>query len=85
MMRESDWIEFRPDDKGKFDELVARFADGLVHVETMSPGSVYIGLTWDDGRICQLWISSGKPLSFHHEQGKDKPPRFNAAGQEQAA
>lgn len=61
-------LEFRPDDKGRFDEIVARKPD-MVHVETMTGKSVYIGFYWDDGRYCQLWISSDKKLSYHHEDG----------------
>lgn len=61
------WIEFRPDYKGCFDEIVARFADGLVHVETMHGKACYVGFYWDDGRTCQWWISSEKKLHYHHE------------------
>lgn len=73
-------LEFHPDHKGKFDEIVARFADGMVHVETMSGNACYVGFYWDDGRYCQWWISSKKRLHYHHEDGKSAPPRFNAQG-----
>ncbi len=73
-------LEFRPDQKGRFDEMVARFADGMVHVETMSGKSCYVGFYWDDGRYCQLWISGDKKLKYHHEDGIGKSPRFTAQG-----
>ncbi len=73
-------LEFRPDHAGKFDEIVARFADGMVHVETMSGKTCYVGFYWDDGRYCQWWISSGKKLSYNHEDGQREPPRFTARG-----
>lgn len=66
-------LEFRPDENGEFDEIVARFADGMVHVETMSDKDCYVGFSWNDGRFCQWYISSGKALKYHHEQGKDGP------------
>lgn len=75
-----EWLELRPDHKGNFDELVARFEDGMVHAEMMTSGSIYIGLYWDDGRYCQTWISSKKRLKVHSEHGTGKPPRFTAQG-----
>jgi len=75
-------LEFRPDHKGRFDEIVARFADGMVHVETMSNKSCYVGFYWDDGRYCQWWVSSDKKLHYHHEDGTGDPPRFTAQGGE---
>ena len=66
-------LEFRPDENGEFDEIVARFADGTVHVETMSDKRCYVQFSWNDGRFCQWYISSGKALKYHHEQGKDAP------------
>jgi hypothetical protein len=73
-------LEFRPRDNGDFDEIVARFADGMVHVETMDDKSCYVGFYWDDGRYCQWWVSSKKKLSYHHEDGQGDPPRFTAQG-----
>jgi hypothetical protein len=73
-------LEFRPDENGDFDEIVARFSDGSVHVETMSDKRCYVVFRWSDGRYCQWHISSGKALKYSHEQGKDtgnpspKPP-----------
>lgn len=67
-------LEFRPDYKGRFDEIVARFADGMVHVETMSSTSCYVGFYWDDGRYCQWWISSDRKLQYYHEDGRHDPP-----------
>lgn len=78
-------LEFRPDIDGEFDEIVARFADGMVHVETMTDKSCYVGFYWDDGRYCQWWISSSKKLSYSHGDGQSDPPRFNAWGVEQVA
>ena len=76
-------LEFRPDDKGRFDEIVARFGDGMVHVETMSKRSCYVGFYWDDGRYCQWWISSAGKLAYHHEDGISPPPCYNSQGDEQ--
>lgn len=75
-------LEFRPDYRGDFDELVARFADGGVFIETMSDQGVYVDFSWDDGRHCQLWITvSGKSrLRYTHEHGMADPPRFDAWG-----
>jgi len=73
-------LEFRPDHKGEFDEIVARFADGMVCVETMDDNSCYVGFYWDDGRYYQWWISSKKTLRYHHEDGMGDPPRFTAQG-----
>ena len=73
-------LEFRPDHKGHFDEIVARFADGMVCVETMSNKGCYVGFYWDDGRYCQWWISAGKKLEYHHEHGNHGPARFTAQG-----
>lgn len=67
-------LEFRPDSDGKFDEIVARFADGMVHVETLSKTGCYVGFYWNDGRICQWWINSKKPLEYFHEDGQGDPP-----------
>ena len=61
-------LEIRPDSDGEFDEIVARFADGMVHVETMSDKSCYVGFYWNDGRQLQWYISSKKPLRYHHEE-----------------
>lgn len=67
------WIEFRPDHKGHFDEIVAHKPD-MVHVETMDKGSCYIGFYWDDGRICQFWIHAEKgKLKYDHEHGQTQP------------
>ncbi|HEX8413808.1 MAG TPA: hypothetical protein VF637_07975 [Sphingomicrobium sp.] len=76
----SRWLEVRPDYKGKFDEIVARFADGIVHVEMMTNKSVYIGFYCDDGRAHQLWISSDKKLFCNEADASGPPPRFTAWG-----
>jgi len=70
-----DWLEFRPDHKGRFDEIVARFADGgMVHVETMSSKSVFIGFYRPDiDEVLQFWISADGKLSYHHERSKYGP------------
>ena len=78
-------LEFRPDDRGEFDEIVARFADGMVHVETMSKTGCYVGFYWDDGRYCQWWIRSDKKLRYHHEDGDGEQPRFTAWGVDRLA
>jgi hypothetical protein len=80
MSNELDWLELRPDHKGKFDELVARFADGMVHAEMMSGKGLYIGFYMDDGRQCQMWITSDKKLQINTEISKTDPPRYTAQG-----
>lgn len=77
-------LEFSPDHKGRFDEITARFADGMVHVETMSKTGCYVGFYWDDGTYCQWWISSDKKLGYHHESGKGGPPKYDAWGRPNA-
>src|SRR4051812_8756086 len=79
-------LEFRPDDKGEFDELVARFANGGVFIETMSDQGVYVDFSWDDGRHCQLWITvNGRSkLRYSHEDSVGDPPRFGAWGKPNA-
>lgn len=67
-------LEFRPRANGKFDEIVAHFADGMVHVETMSATGCYVGFYWNDGRYCQWWINSKKTLEYHHEHGRNTQP-----------
>jgi hypothetical protein len=88
MMNDSERrLEFRPDSKGEFDELVARFADGGVFIETMSDQGVYVDFSWNDGLHCQLWITvSGRSkLRYYHENDKSGPPRFDAWGNLNAA
>ncbi len=77
-------LEFRPDEKGKFDELTARFADGMVHVEDLGSNGCHVGFCWDDGRYCDWWISSKKRLKYNHEDGQGDPPRFTAQGVDRA-
>lgn len=77
----SEWLELRPDDKGGFDELVARFANGMVHVETMNAKGVYIGIYCDDGKAHQLWISSDKKLRYNEADASGQPPKFTAWGE----
>lgn len=73
-------LEIRPDGDGEFDEIVARFADGMVHVETMSDKGCYVGFYWDDGRYCQWWISSKKRLEYNLSEDIGAAPRFTAQG-----
>lgn len=61
------WFEARPERDGSFDEIVARFADGEVHVEMTSGKGCCVNFYWDDGRHAQWWISSKKKLRNHHE------------------
>lgn len=74
-----DWIELRPDADGGFDEIVARFADGMVHVETLDDRSVYVGFYKPaDGPTAsglQLWISSKGILNYVHEDIAPAPAR----------
>lgn len=74
-------LEFRPDDRGEFDEIVATFADGVVHAEMMDDSSCYVGFYWDDGRYCQWWFGAKKgKLWNNHEDGQSEPPRYTAQG-----
>lgn len=66
-------LELRPRDNGEFDEIVARFVGGMVHVETMSATSCYVGFYWNDGRILQWYINSARKLTYHHEVSHDDP------------
>ena len=79
-------LEFRPDERGDFDEIVARFADGMVHVETMSDQGCYVGFYWDDGRYCQWWIGCtgrGK-LTYSHEDGHHTSKHKSGYGDSEA-
>lgn len=72
-------LEFRPDSRGEFDEIVARFADGMVHAEMMDDKSCYVGFYWDDGRYCQWWFGTKKGKLWNdHEDGDNPPPRYTA-------
>lgn len=73
-------LEFRQDDRGEFDEIVARFADGMVHAEMMTDKSCYVGFYWDDGRYCQWWFGARGKLWNNHEEGTGEPPRYTAQG-----
>lgn len=65
-------LEFRPDSKGKFDELVARFADGMVFFEDLGENGLYVEFNWKDGRYCQFWASAKRGcLHYNHEDGQD--------------
>lgn len=74
-------LEIRPDHKDRFDEIVARFADGGVHIETMSKRGVYIDFLWNDGKHCQLWITSKGKLRYNVEPYEGDPPRFTSWGE----
>lgn len=74
------FIELRPDHVGDFDELIARFADGTVHVETLSDNMVWIGFQHDDGRRHRLVVSSKKKLRYIEEDESGPPPRYTAQG-----
>jgi hypothetical protein len=78
----SDRLEFRPRENGEFDEIVARFGDGMVHVETMSGTSCYVGFYWNDGLVCQWYINSARKLTYHHEVSRSvaTPPDTQGAG-----
>ena len=74
-------LEIRPDIDGSFDEIVATFADGMVHAEMMDDDSCYVGFYWDDGRYCQWWFSVEKKKLWNRtEHGKGDPPRYTAQG-----
>ena len=61
-------VELRPDEDGKFDELILRDGqDCIVHAEMMSDKSLWIGI-YPRGekqrRVC-LWIRSNGKLKVH--------------------
>jgi hypothetical protein len=81
MVAKEPHLEIRPDSDGEFDEIVARFADGMVHAEMMSDKSCYVGFSWDDGRRLQWWFGTKKgKLWNNHEIADGEPPRFIAHG-----
>ena len=57
-------IEVRPDDKGEFDELVAKNA--TVHLEMMSDRMLWLCVEVGQERIA-VWVESKKPLSISTE------------------
>lgn len=78
-------LEIRPDEDGEFDEIVARFADGMVHAEMMDDDCCYVGFYWDDGRYCQWWFGTERKghkrrLWNNVEHGQMTPPRYTAQG-----
>jgi hypothetical protein len=63
-------IEFRPDSRGNFDELVARFKDGFVFFEDLGENGLYVEFSWNDGRYCQFWAAAKRgKLAYNHEEG----------------
>jgi hypothetical protein len=61
-------IEFRPDSRGKFDELVASFKDGGVFFEDLGENGLYVELYWNDGKYCQFWAAAKRGcLIYNHE------------------
>jgi len=74
-------LEIRHDENGELDEIVATFADGVVHAEMMDQDHCYVGFYWDDGRYCQWWFGvEKKKLSNRTEHGQGTPPRYTAQG-----
>jgi hypothetical protein len=62
-------IEFRPDSRGKFDELVARFSDGSVFFEDLGENGLFVDVSWDDGRGVRLWAAAKRGcLEYAHEE-----------------
>jgi hypothetical protein len=60
--------EFRPDSKGNFDELVARFADGGVFFEDLGENGLFVDIYWNDGRGVRLWAGAKRGcLTYNHE------------------
>lgn len=60
--------EFRPDSRGKFDELVARFSDGGVFFEDLGENGLFVDLHWNDGRGIRLWAGAKRGcLTYNHE------------------
>jgi hypothetical protein len=62
-------IEFRPDSRGKFDELVARFSDGSVFFEDLGENGLFVDVSWNDGRGVRLWAAAKRGcLEYAHEE-----------------
>lgn len=75
-------VEFRPDSKGRFDEIVIAKPD-MVHFEMMTKGSLYIGHYGPGDQILQVWVHAEKgKLVVYHETNCKAPPaiRGRAAG-----
>ena len=78
-----DWVELRPAADGTFDEILATFADGKVHVETLDDKSVYIGIYKGEGpqtHGLQLWINSNGVLRYSHAAMSPAPAPHEEQG-----
>lgn len=61
-------FEFRPDSRGKFDELVAYFANGLVFFEDLGENGLFVDIVGNDNRGVRLWASAKRGcLTYNHE------------------
>lgn len=61
-------MEFRPDHRGDFDELVVRFKDGGVFFEDLGENGLFVDVHFDDGRGCRLWAAPKRGvLAYNHE------------------
>ena len=61
-------FEFRPDSRGRFDELVAYFANGLVFFEDLGENGLFVDIVGNDKRGVRLWASAKRGcLTYNHE------------------
>ena len=58
-------IDVRPTAEGTFDEIVAKNAE-MVHLEMLSPESLYIGIYGGGDRMVQVWVNAVAALSVEH-------------------
>jgi hypothetical protein len=65
----SERIEFRPDSRGEFDELIARFSDGLVFFEDLGENGLFVDIAFNDKRDgVRLWVAAKRGgLRYSHE------------------
>lgn len=74
-----DALDIRLDEKGGFDELVAKDAR-YVHVEVLDRTAVYIGVQTADGRVAKLTVCANR-LSYYYEvSGKQIAENANCSG-----
>jgi hypothetical protein len=62
-------IEFRPDSRGKFDELFVRFANGSAFFEDLGENGLFVDIAFDDRREgVRLWAGAKRGcLTYSHE------------------
>lgn len=74
-----DALDIRLDEKGGFDELVAK-DPRIVHVEVLDNRCLYLSVDCSDGRSFQLWVH-GKKQDCHYEvSGEQIAENANCSG-----